>query len=104
MDESQPDSPAPAAPSAVSPQVRLQQLLAIPDKQRTDEQWDELNELEIKLASVNRQGAPQQGAQRQGGAPSQRQDHRGGGGGRNNQNNPRNQQGKKFHRRPPRPV
>jgi hypothetical protein len=103
MDESHPDNPAPAAPSAVSPQVRLQQLLAIPDKQRTDEQWDELNELEIKLASVNRQGAPQQGAQRQGGAPSQRQDHRGGGG-RNNQNNPRNQQGKKFHRRPPRPV
>lgn len=106
MDETQPDAPAPApaAPAAVPPHVRLQQLLAIPDKQRSDEQWDELNELEIKLASVNRVGAPQQGqgGQRQGG-PSSRQDHRGGGG-RNNQNNPRNQQGKKFHRRPPRPV
>ena len=104
MDETQPESPAPAAAPTISPQARMQQLLSIPDKQRTDEQWDELNELEIKLASVNRQGAPQQGAPRQGGSPSGsgRQDHRGGG--RNNQNNPRNQQGKKFHRRPPRPV
>ena len=33
----------------VSPRRRLQELLAIPDNQRTEEQWDELNELEIKL-------------------------------------------------------
>ena len=90
MDE--PQAPLP-------PHVRLQQLLAIPDKQRTDEQWDELNDLEIKLASVNRQGAPMQGAPRQGGQPSSRPDRNGGGGG--NGGRPNNQ-GKKFHRRPPR--
>jgi hypothetical protein len=50
MDESQP----------TSPRARLQALLAIPDRQRTDAQWDELNELEIMLASGNREGAQQQ--------------------------------------------
>ncbi len=77
----------------ISPQARVQQLQAIPERQRTDAEWDELNELEIMLASVNRQGAPMPGAQRSGGNPGGgRQDHRGGGGGRPNQ-------GKKFHRR-----
>jgi hypothetical protein len=37
-----------------SPRRRLQELLAIPERQRTDAQWDEINELEITLASVNR--------------------------------------------------
>ncbi len=50
MNESQP----------TSPRARLQELLAIPERQRTDAQWDELNELEIMLASGNRQGAPDQ--------------------------------------------
>ena len=63
MDEQQPAPPA----SPVSPHARLKELQAIPDKLRTDEQWDELNDLEIKLASVNRQGAPMPNAQRQGG-------------------------------------
>src|SRR5256885_1793514 len=35
----------------ISPRQRLQELLAIPEGQRTDAQWDEVNELEIKLAS-----------------------------------------------------
>ena len=52
MDESQP----------VSPRARLQALLAIPERQRTDAEWDELNELEIMLAAGNREGAPPQGA------------------------------------------
>ena len=39
--------------------ARLRELLDIPDRDRTDEQWDELNELEISLAQGNRQGAPQ---------------------------------------------
>ena len=52
------------APQPVSPRQRLQELLAIPEGQRTDAQWDELNELEIKLASGNRQDAPGQGARR----------------------------------------
>jgi hypothetical protein len=42
----------------VPPRRRLQELLAIPERQRTDEQWDEINELEIKLASANREDAP----------------------------------------------
>ena len=109
MDEQQPDpNAAPASPGPqVSPHARLKELLAIPDKLRTDEQWDELNDLEIKLASVNRQGAPMPNAQRQGGGPGQqrndpRRDGRNngqrGGGGRNNE------QRKKFHGRRPRPV
>ena len=55
------------SPPPVPPHVRLKELQAIPDKLRTDEQWDELNDLEIKLASVNRQGAPMPNAQRPGG-------------------------------------
>lgn len=98
MDEEQPQQPQqPQQQQGVSPQARLQQLLAIPDKVRTDEQWDELNELEIKLASVNRQGAPMPTSHRPGGGQPQRGDRRGGGGGGG-----RNQ-GKKFHGRRPRP-
>src|SRR5260221_1389423 len=48
----------------ISPRQRLQELLAIPEGQRTEAQWDEINELEIKLASGNRQEAPEQGARR----------------------------------------
>jgi hypothetical protein len=47
--------------------ARLRELLDIPDRDRTDEQWDELNELEISLAQGNRQGAAQ---------PSQQRDNR----------------------------
>lgn len=52
------DNPAMNAPQSTSPRRRLQELLAIPDSQRTDEEWDELNELEISLAPGNREGAP----------------------------------------------
>ena len=34
---------------------RIRELLAIPDRDRTDEQWDELNELEIRTAPGNRE-------------------------------------------------
>jgi hypothetical protein len=44
--------------------ARLRELLDIPDRDRTEEEWDELNELEISLAQGNRQGAPQQHGQR----------------------------------------
>ena len=53
-----------APPQPISPRQRLQELLAIPEGQRTDAQWDEINELEIKLASGNRQEAQGQGARR----------------------------------------
>jgi hypothetical protein len=52
-------------PEPESPRRRLQELLAIPERQRTDAQWDEINELEIKLASANREDAPEQGARRE---------------------------------------
>ena len=47
-------------PQATSPRARMQELLAVPENQRTEEQWDELNELEIMLAPGNREGAPPQ--------------------------------------------
>jgi len=45
-------------PESTTPRQRLQALLAIPERLRTDAQWDEINELEILLAPENRQGAP----------------------------------------------
>lgn len=33
---------------------RIRELLAIPDRDRTDKEWDELNELEIRTAPGNR--------------------------------------------------
>jgi hypothetical protein len=84
MNESQPPSP----------RQRLQELLAIPDRQRTDAEWDELNELEIMLASSNREGSnPQQGIRRTGAAPARHS--RPGGGGHDKRS------GKNFHKRPP---
>ncbi|MDP2783753.1 MAG: hypothetical protein Q8O38_04075 [Sulfurimicrobium sp.] len=41
-------------PQPISPRHRLQELLSIPERQRTDAQWDEINELEITLTAVNR--------------------------------------------------
>ena len=52
------------APQPISPHDRLQQLLAIPDRQRTDAQWEEINDLEIRLAAGNRASTPEAGARR----------------------------------------
>jgi hypothetical protein len=41
-------------PEPISSHHRLQELLAIPERQRTEAQWDEINELEITLTPVNR--------------------------------------------------
>ncbi len=38
----------------MSPRRRLQALLAIPDSERSEAEWDELVELEISLAPGNR--------------------------------------------------
>jgi hypothetical protein len=48
-------------PQVASPRRRLQELLAIPDNKRTEAEWEELNELEISLASVNQIGDAQKG-------------------------------------------
>ena len=52
------------APQPSSPHRRLQELLAIPEGRRTDAEWDEIHELEIKLSSANREQTLEQGAQR----------------------------------------
>jgi len=78
-------------PELEARKARMRELLAIPDRERTDEQWDELNELEIMMAMTNRQ-LVQRTEQKGGGGQHSR--HGGGpqhpGGGR------------KFHNRPPR--
>lgn len=84
-------------PQAVSPRRRLQELLAIPDSKRTDEEWDELNELEISLAAVNQLGEPEKG-HRPNGAPAGSGGNRGGSGSRG----PRGRKGAmRPQRRPP---
>jgi hypothetical protein len=98
-------------PQSNSPRERLRELLAIPDRQRTDEQWDELNDLEIRLASGNREDGPDQGNRRN--MPQSGNQPRGGGGGGNpggggdrggGDRGGGNPQGKrpfkKFHKRP----
>lgn len=90
-----------------SPRQRLKELLAIPERERTDAQWDEMNELEISLASGNREGAPDQNV-RQGAPRNNQQNAR-----RNPSSNgprPQNPNGgpqgqkpsRKFHKRPSR--
>lgn len=109
-------------PQQPSPRARLQTLLAVPERDRTDEQWDEINELEILFAPGNREGAPMPTARRGAGpmqsgrrdAPDGRSGGRPGGGGGNNPGgapggapggNPqgKRQGGKKFHRGPRKP-
>jgi len=104
MNETNPNPDQDQAPSPVSPRQRMKELQAIPERQRTDAEWDELNELEIMLASGNREGAPDPSARRdmkplssqggqgqgQGGQPKP---GNGGGRGRKPQ--------RKFHKRPP---
>lgn len=41
-------------PRPVDPRRRLRELLAIPERDRSDAQWDEIIELEIQLAPGNR--------------------------------------------------
>lgn len=95
-------------PQSNSPRARLQQLQAIPERQRTEEEWDELNELEIMFAAGNRdtgQGhgnrdhdrgnrdpgfRPRDGNPQQPGQGQRKPD--GGGGGRKGQ--------RKFHKKP----
>ena len=46
----------PANPPPNDQRRRLRELLSIPERDRTDEQWDEIVELEIQLAPGNRIG------------------------------------------------
>ena len=81
------------APQPISPHDRLQQLLAIPDRQRTDAQWEEINDLEIRLAAGNRASTPAAGAPRGAAVTASRPNPSGGAQGKKS--------GKKFTKRPP---
>lgn len=81
---------------------RIRELLSIPDRDRTDAEWDELNELEIRTApgnrdydrSQDRQGDRRPGGMGQSGQPGQQ-------GRRPDRNNPK--QGNKNSNNPQRP-
>lgn len=45
-------------PVHIDPRQRMRELLAIPERDRTDAQWDELVELEIQQAPGNRLSQP----------------------------------------------
>lgn len=94
------DKPQNDRPQTESPRQRLQALLSVPERQRTDAQWDEIVELEITLAPGNKAGAPDQHMRRTHIPGTQGNLGGGGGGGGQNQGRQR-QGGKKFHKRPP---
>ena len=81
VDESRRD-PAQAAPQQLNSARRLRELLAIPERDRSDEVWDEIIALEIQFAPGNRApvgpggnhipGAPQQPQHGRNGDPGQR--------------------------------
>jgi len=56
--QAQPQTQTPA-PAAFDPRRRIRELLSIPERDRTDAEWDELNELEIQTAPGNRAGGNQ---------------------------------------------
>lgn len=80
-----------------SPRQRLQQLQAIPERQRSDAEWDELNELEIALAAVNRTEGRDPGPRRNAPAPARQAKP-----GSNTPGNgaPGKKPPRKFHKRP----
>ena len=74
--------PAPEAPR-FDPRRRIRELLSIPERDRTDAEWDELNELEIQTAPGNRIGnqppAAYAGGNKPGFNPKNRMKSKGGG-------------------------
>lgn len=52
--ENPPENPPPPANPGLDQRRRLRELLSIPERDRTDEVWDEIIELEIQLAPGNR--------------------------------------------------
>lgn len=90
-------------PQTISPRRRLQELLAIPERERTDAQWDEINDLEITLASVNRDSAPEQSqVARQRTPQTDRRPKPAGGANSGGGAQPR-KPASKFQKRPPKP-
>src|SRR5574343_726999 len=84
MNDSNPENPpenVPAAAPQVDTRRRLRELLSVPERDRTDEQWDEIIELEIQLAPGNRiSGNESHGGGTQGRNPMSHSKSGGGGG------------------------
>jgi hypothetical protein len=100
---------SPQQPSDRNDRQRMHELQAIPERDRTDAQWDELHELEISLAPGNREGGRDPNQRRPGQGPMQ-SSNRGTNPNQhprpNNNNNGGGQgkkQGRRFHR-PKRPA
>lgn len=55
------DPPALAPAPGTDTRRRLRELLSVPERDRSDEQWDEIIELEIQLAPGNRVAVGDQG-------------------------------------------
>lgn len=105
-------APVPAAP-AFDPRRRIRELMSIPERDRTDAEWDELNELEIQTAPGNRSGnaQPYYAANKPGGGSGSgfpqknrnKNKQRSKPGGQGGNRPPQQQQGNKPNK-PPRPV
>ena len=61
-------------PQPQDPRRRLRELLAIPDRDRTDAIWDEIVELEIQSSPGNRAQQPQANAGQQRQEPGRQRD------------------------------
>ena len=59
-EQAPPAQPVQPEPRAFDPRRRLRELLSVPERDRSDAQWDEINELEIQLAPGNRVAPGQQ--------------------------------------------
>ena len=97
MNDQNPENPPVALPPPAPPpndnRRRLRELLAISERDRTDEQWDEIIELEIQLAPGNRASTSDPGSgQSPGGGqnkpPGQPKKHRSRTGGNNRRPRP----------------
>ena len=59
-EQSAPAPLQPPVPQGLDSRRRLRELLSVPERDRSDEQWDEIIELEIQLAPGNRVAAGQE--------------------------------------------
>ena len=83
IEETPVEAPAQPQPSpGLDSRRRLRELLSVPERDRTDEVWDEIIELEIQLAPGNRvSGNEHAGGQGRGPQQGKPQGSGGGGGG-----------------------
>lgn len=83
MTNSNPENPPVNLPPPSPPndnRRRLRELLSVPERDRTDEQWDEIIELEIQLAPGNRISGNEHAGNLGGGLPHHGKPAGGGGG------------------------